>query len=204
MGIMKGAIVRQPNKSKNSAFKVLTVDGATEALNVIDYVHHEIHEGSHYHYSNFFTLAAKSSASSTAYIHLAVPNTTKWPHITMGVGANLGLIYARMYEGITFASAASYGSVAASPAVINNNRNVTSTNGLIVYTSPTIASLKTQIMAQAIGTTGFKTAAAGTGTREDELLLKQNTRYAIALANQHSAAQTVNLSLNWYEHTHRN
>ena len=52
-------------------------DIGTGAIVLIDYTHHEIHEGNHFMYTDSVEL---DSTETQDYL-ITTPNTTKWPHM---------------------------------------------------------------------------------------------------------------------------
>ncbi len=94
-------------------------DASTEAMEVIQYEHHEIHSGSHYYLEGHATLGN----AGVLRVKLVTPNTDKWSHFVWEISSS-GILSTDFYEG------ASGGMANGSRAVIHaNNRNVNSWSG---------------------------------------------------------------------------
>jgi hypothetical protein len=89
-------------------------------------------------------------------------------------------------------------------AEINRNRNSSNEAGVAVARAPTNGSDgSTTIFSIRTGATGVasKTVASGGARGQNEFILKQNTKYVVAVTTY--AAVQVSLDLNWYEHTNK-
>jgi hypothetical protein len=167
------------------------LDPASGSLVNIDYAHHKIHIGDHFFIANYVTL----SKAGTLIFGVTTPNTTKWAHMSWEFhGTNETLF--QVYEAATF--------TAGTPVTCqNNNRNSGTVSGLTVVTAPTITVAGNLIEAFLVGkdiVPAAKADIAGTASREDELVLKQNTQYVFKFT---SNGNDNNLSYRalWYEHT---
>ncbi len=69
------------------------IDASTEALETINYEHHEIHSGSHYYIEGHITLAN----GGVLYTKIETPNTNKWAHFTWKISSN-GILESTLYE----------------------------------------------------------------------------------------------------------
>jgi hypothetical protein len=180
------------NKSTDK-LSYVRVDGSTDALTTIDYAHHEVHSGSHYYIEGHTELGI----DGTYYVKLVTPNTTKWAHFTWDIVSN-GILETKLYEG------ASEGMADGNDVTpINNNRNSTNTSGMVITSGVTVATnLGTLISNRKVGGTGFKSTFGGSVSRDDELMLKQNTIYFRSFLSK-SASNIIAFKAMWYEHTDR-
>lgn len=169
------------------------IDGATWALNIIDYEHHEIHSGSHFFYSNFSTL----NAGDTINFGIQTPDSTRWTHLVWDIQSTLGVRF-RAYESasITFNGT--------DQTAYNSNRNSATANNWVNFElNPTVTALGTQILAQQVGTsTNPVQGLAGNNQREDEIILKQNTVYLFRFIGLNNST-VVSYSARFYQHTNK-
>lgn len=94
-------------------------DASTEAIDVIQYEHHEIHSGSHYYLEGHATLGS----AGVLRVKLVTPDTAKWAHFVWSISSSLGLT-TDFYEG------ASGGMADGARASIHaNNRNTNCWSG---------------------------------------------------------------------------
>lgn len=170
-----------------------SVDNLTNAIETIDYEHHEIHGGSHFYLCGFETIA------DTVEIDFAVttPNTTKWSHMTFDIeGTTQTEFY--IYE-----ASAVTGGTAATP--LNNNRNSTTTSVLTIVKNPTVNTEGNLIFSQSKGKAGAtpsKASSGGVVTRNREIILKQNTTYIFRITSADDD-NIISYCGEWYEHTNK-
>jgi len=175
-----------------NATVVSPIDTVSEAVEVIDYAHHEVHEGDHYTFSAF-----DSDLDDAAVLEFIVttPDTTRWSHM---VGTIIGALHTDfyMYEDTTH-------STGAAQSVLNNNRNSSNTAGTTVHASGGGGADGTLLFSTSFGIdtgSGSNTRTGGGGARaENEWMLKQNTKYLFRITS-HSANNNVAMILSWYEH----
>lgn len=169
------------------------IDPLSGALIEIDFAHHELHEGDHFSYTN----AEDIGNSATVSFTLTTPNTTKWSHLGFNVSAEAEFDL-QIFEGAT--GLTSSGTVVSNPAVINDNRNSTNANTMIIRSGPTLGGgSKGTLIKRFHGGSGKLTGGtAGTG---EELILKQNTIYWIDLLNSTTSNNFIGWIVEWYEHT---
>ena len=169
----------------------ITVDTVTRALTTIDYSHHEIHAGSHYYIQGFVELAS----SGTFYVKLVTPNTTKWSHFIFDIKST-GITTATLDED---ASGGMTGGTVVT--AINNNRNSSNLSSLVFTSGVTVATAYvTRLEDDKWGTSGFKETIGGGSSRDDELILKQNTIYLRCFTSQ-ADNNIIQFKASWYEHT---
>jgi hypothetical protein len=77
---------------------------------------------------------------------------------------------------------------------VNRNRNSSTTATTVVTHTPTSPTGGTALYAHTY-------AAAVEFEKTDELVLKQNTKYQLTVADLSSAENRINVMLDWYEHT---
>jgi len=187
----------------------VTVDDSTYAMTTVDYVHHEIHEGSAFacHYSQ----TAPTNAGEMTIIAFKTPNTTKYIHVLAFASSTAASIFS-IYEDSDLDL-----DEGTDLAIYNHNRN--SSTASVVSTIETAAEAgkaTSYTVVQAAGATlstakpiyqrylGAAAAGADTSgeTRSDEeFVLKANTQYAFVVASTTADDNTHHIHLNWYEHT---
>jgi len=168
------------------------LDQVSEAVEVIDYAHHEVHEGDHYTFSAF-----DSDLDDAAVFDFIVttPDTTRLSHIT---GTIIGALHTdfHMYEDTTHTTNVQQ-------STPNNNRNSVNTAGTTVHTSNDDNADGTLLFSTSFGIdtgSGNNLRTGGGGARaENEWMLKRNTKYLFRITS-HSANNNVALILSWYEH----
>jgi len=179
--------------SKSIAYP-LRSDGATAAMITIDYQHHEIHGG-----SAFFIEGYSDMSINNVYeMQFVTPNTLKWNHLTFGILCESETIW-QVYEGVSISTSGS------TIALFNHDRNSAKTSGNIVYASLRASLAAANAATNITGSTLLMSGIVGSGKnggtedRTNEVILKQNTTYAMRATAV--AAGFISFGLNWYEHT---
>jgi hypothetical protein len=203
-----------------SGIVVCTMDAKTNALNTIDYAHHEIHEGCafHAHWSNDV-----SDTNFRTALTFKTANTTKWAHMIVSVHASDAAI-AYIYEDILIDSGA-----AGEPAAISirnrDRNNVTDTSGFISqHATPVTGGLSAWteakledgavggdgpwVVSTAIeldkfplgGATNPVNSIGGSERGVSEFILKQNSVYMVMIQSLNANDNTHVIRLDWYEH----
>lgn len=167
----------------------LSTDSSTNAVNTIDYAHHEIHSGSSF--TADYTVELANGA--TIDILVVTPNTTKWAHMEYILMCELESEI-KIYEGVTTSNDGT------GLTEFNRNRNsATAATTLVSYT-PTVSDVGTLIRTKHQG--AGKTV--GGETRDlSEIILKQNTKYLYRITNATSSVNWISFILSWYEHTNK-
>lgn len=171
-----------------------SIDAATLALNTVTYAHHEIHRGNHY----FLTKVVDLAINNVYDFQITTPDTTKWAHFVFSLSCESETNWF-LYEGVTIITPG-----AVFPA-INNNRMSSNTSGLLLagITNGSIALANADTATAAATLIGEGTVGggrtAGLLAREQELILRQNTKYAFRV--RAIAAGYTGHHLTWYEHT---
>lgn len=170
---------------------VTEIDAVTNSLMTVAYEHHEIHSGNHYLIQKAETIG---SGDSICFV-VKTPNTTKWAHFLFSVSSSA---QASLHVMENYGSA-----VGDTLTAVNNNRNSDNVSGLVFEVNPTSPSLVSAdtLAVHFLGSgTNPSQARTGSGTRSEELLLKQDTKYLFEIKSQ-SASNRIDLEANWYEHT---
>ncbi len=171
----------------------LTMDLITHVLRVIDYVHSEIHGGNHYYIQGYIEL----NDTDTFYVKLVTPNTTKWSHFIFDIKST-GICSSTLDEDATGGMAGGAGVIP-----INNNRNSANTSGMVLTSNVTACTGYTkQLENDKWGADGFKQNIGGGSSRDDELILKQNTVYCRGFVSG-ADNNIVQFKASWYEHTNK-
>lgn len=175
----------------------LSVDGATNSMQIINYEHHEIHDGSHYTIRGVQDLTANKVLDFT----WLMPNTTKWIHWLWNIDTESETDW-KIYETV----------VATNPLAnivtpLNSDRNSTNTSGTTmkyeVQADLAAANADTNVTGATLISSGISGAGktAGRVDRSHELIMKQNTLYCLRATA--SSAGYINFAMSWYEHTNK-
>jgi len=179
-------------------FKVarpVRMDKITSFLGVIEYEHHEIHEGDGYVIRSFVDIPI----GDVYDIQITTPDTTKWAHMTFEFEVESETIF-YVYENVAI--------VTPGTAIVigNRNRNSLNTSGLtikgIANTDIASANADTTVSGAtllATGTIGTGKKSGGSSHSEWEVIFKQNEDYTVRFLA--TTAGYVNFKLDWYEHT---
>jgi hypothetical protein len=178
------------------------IDNSTWALNVIDYDHHEIHGGSAYCVHKWVDVPADDVLD----VRWVTPNTTKWSHMVISLSAE-SEFHVSLLRGITITNPGT------NISVINQNHNSDNTTGMtafdyIINTNITNANADTNVTGVLDADPhswilGSGRSIGGETESRDEMLLRQNTGYALRLENQSANSRWVQLNFCWYEHTNK-
>lgn len=168
------------------------LDSATNAVNTVDYAHHEIHSGSHYKAGRQDTTLA---TSDTIELLFTTSDTTKWAHWVL-TSQSTGECVVELYED----TVTSADGTAITPT--NRNRNSANTATVVVTHTPTITSDGTKLVEKWLGSTGFKEDTGGETRGNSELVLKQNTKYLLRLTAVGDGIKGA-VGGDWYEHTNK-
>lgn len=165
------------------------LDPTTGSLVGMDYAHQEIHAGDHFFITNYVTLAN----TNTLVFGVTTPNTTKWSHMYWEI-LTTGQTLFQIYEAATYTGG--------TPVTqFNNNRNSLTASTLSIVTAPSISVAGTIISAALVGIASTnQKALGGTASRDDEIILKQNTQYVFKFTSN-SNDNNITYRAFWYEHT---
>jgi len=201
------------DSSGNSA--KVRIDSSTSSLQTVDYAHHEIHSGSMYRVQAFDDAIA---SSGTLVIAFKVKDGGKFPHFIFEWETE-GKATITLYEGV--GTDASTGT----DVVVKNSRRDAANSSIIqgYATGSWVDGYITKNPTFDTGGTGpnavptdsgtiislkkaYSSSKAGgsSGSRRSEIVLNDNTEYAIVLINNEATAQGGQLRLEWYEHTDNN
>ena len=170
------------------------LDASTGVIMGIDYAHHEVHSGSHYTYSEFFSLGDGDEKE----LIIITPDTTKWAHMLFAVNGALHTTV-KAFEDTTWASTGTD----FSSLILNNNRNSDNTAGVTIRGKGATGTDANLIFSGQFGNdsgNGATRLVSGGSVRGDaEWVLKQNSKYLLTITSL-SAANELALVLSWYEH----
>ncbi|MGW8161037.1 MAG: hypothetical protein ACWGN1_02195 [Desulfobulbales bacterium] len=195
---------------------VLTIQGtptdsATGSAVMVDYAHHETHDGDHFsaHYNNDVTNTGEMTC-----IGFNTPNSTEQAHMIWSASASAAASF------VVYRSPSIDVNEGTDLAVYNRNENSSNTSILTSVENPAVAgnitsynetqaaganiTTTTTIYHEDIGRTGSPVSSQGGATRgSSEVILKSNTQYAICLVADDDNDNTHNIILDWYEHTRK-
>ena len=138
------------------------IDKITRAMPVVDYSHHEIHEGDHFFVKGFFDLN-----TSTFDFMFVTPNTITYSHSIWEVAAE-GEMNFLLYEN---ASVSANGTPIPS---FNNNRNSNNIALTLAYELPTVITTGALVWS---GVVGSAKASGGIARSDNEFIGRINTKY---------------------------
>src|SRR5690606_31486877 len=121
------------------------------------------------------------------------PDTTKWAHMTFYLDGS-AITQFQFYEGTDKTGAVAQ-------TIGNNNRNSSATNTTLIYIGTAGGPKDGTLAYQYKGGTATQQSRAGSDAgNNEEIILKQNTKYILRITSGTNANLT-NIRLEWYEHT---
>lgn len=166
------------------------LDVATGAIETIDYAHHEIHGGSHFYIQGFLEL----DTAGTHYVKLVTPDTLVWAHFVFDIKST-GICTSTFDEDATGGMT---GGAVVPP--INNNRNSSAASALVLTSGVAACTgYSTRLENDKWGANGFREQIGGGSSRDDELILKQNTVYCRSFVSG-ADGNIIQFKASWYEH----
>ncbi len=165
------------------------VDLTTNALMTVDFQHHEVHAGDHY-----FTSIYDSDVDTAApkYIRITTANS-RWSHLLVMYSSTGAGIW-EFFENPTLNAAGT------SVTIFNNNRNSSNTPHSTVFKDTTTTSDGTLLWTDRTGADGIGgTRSTGGGSRDMEIILKQNEDYILKFTPDSNDAKMI-VNFSWYEH----
>ncbi|MCK5430398.1 MAG: hypothetical protein KAI94_13045 [Anaerolineales bacterium] len=182
----------------------LYLDSSSNKLTVVDYAHHESHDGNAFqcHY-----VQAVTETNDRSIITLKTPDTTKSLHMIFAAGA-VQLSYVYIWEAPTIGA-----SQGTNLTVFNKDRNSSNTSGILSTKDATANSATyfsivnddqvtggIEIHQEFLGA-GTKNQSGGGASRDiTEFILLRNTIYAFEIKSYNANDNIHSLSLDWYEH----
>jgi hypothetical protein len=160
-------------------------DRLTKALITIDYAHHEIHEGSHYYYTDCVELA---SAAVQDYMFTT---TSKYNHLSFSFEGS-AITAVDVYEG-------SDKTGTTLQTIFNNSRNSTKTTVNTIHKGTSGGTTDgTKIWCHKSGSATNQATSGVSSSQDSEIILKLNTKYIFRITSGTNANLT-NIKLGWYE-----
>lgn len=173
---------------ENMSFTKNQLDSTTNAVKTIDYPHNEVHSGSHYYIEGYTTL----DSGVSMYVKLVTPDSTKWSHFQWEISSSFILTTTLTED----ATGGMTGGVSVTPR--NSNRNYPDASGMAIKSGVTVNTGGTII---ASASWGAKSDGGG-HSRENEIILKQNTTYCRAFTSS-TNSNIVAFRASWYEHSNK-
>jgi len=186
-----GTVGIQGYRSSDSSYQPARLDKATNSFQTIDYAHHEVHDQSHFFWTDY---DADVDTASPKYYRLTTPNTTKWIHMLFILYSE-GVGKWELFENPTVNAAGT------TVTTFNSDRNSATAATLVVAYDATSTADGTLIFTwrTGSGTTG-PTRIGSEASRGQEIILKQNEDYFLKFTPDADNAK-IKLNLEWYEHT---
>ena len=176
-------------------------DSSTNAQNVVDYAHHEVHSGRGY----VFTDVSELDDGQVRAIRIQVPDSTRWAHMLLTVVTS-NIAEADLIEDTSFLHDAGNALTA-----VNRNRNSVNVSGMTLCHTPAGNSSSSsgvtddvRLAHQAWGTAGKGTSPGfgGSARGSAEWVLKQNTAYLLTVTSG-ADSNVVSIEGDWYEHVNK-
>ena len=183
---------------RDGSLEELELDSMTGAQKSIDYAHHEIHDG------KTFRVQGYTASGTSLIIAFQVGNVGIAPHMVFDwVAEAAGTL--NLYEGPTWTT-----NTGTRRSVKQSNRNSTNTSILEGDGNGAGGFVANEVVIDPTGLAGGtvismkgwfapKNAGGSEGTRQREIILKPNTKYAFVMAPT-GAASGMQVRLEWYEH----
>lgn len=168
------------------------IDPSTASLNVVDYAHHEAHDGEAY----FAVYSAEKDDAGVIEVRIQTPDSPKFAHMVFGIESALAAT-AEMWVPTTKTDDAGN-----RITPFQRNGNSANASGLTICHTPGGAQAGTAQLIQYIGaasTNGRVNTGGGTGSR-GEFILRRNTAYLVKLTSR-ADSNALSIILDWYEHT---
>ena len=166
-------------------------DDLTKKIIIIDYEHHEIHEGNNYFHVDYISIPA------TTKQYVILKTGDKKLHFVFSISSDLAGFHFKTYEKVT---SNEDGTLKAN--ILNNNRNSTNITTATLRYNPTGVSLvgATLLRDNILGSGGNPSSRiGGSANRSNEIIMKPNTKYALEIENLSSNTNIFNIGMSWYE-----
>jgi hypothetical protein len=188
-GVFENVRIVQGQTGYNMKVSLDQIEPSTNSVKVIDYSHAELHRGDHYFYTDHVEL---DSAAIQNYL-ITTSNTAEWGHMhIMASGSAITTVE-------VFEATDKTGTTA--QTVFNNNRNSANTATITVHKGISGGTTDgTRLIYTKSGSSTNQSRSGGEVRNDEELLLKQNTKYIVRITSG-TNDNLCNLALYWYEHT---
>jgi len=192
-------------KDHNNTNVEAVIDSSTDAVLTIGQAHHEKHDGADYYIMySVVSLGAMTTPNDMITLTFTTPDTAKWSHFTFRVTGTGGW-RVRVIEAPTGGAETPTGSL----VPVNSNRNVSHVSTLIDLASAansvsydaTLATGGVTLWDEYIAGSAHPQAGGGSAGHDEEVILKQDTKYQISLFGTDTDPATLRIA--WYEHTNR-
>ena len=182
------------NSSGDSGWRELRADKSTNAINVIDYAHHEIHDGNLYQNVQLFTLGA-GERQGTIIRTSGVASRT---HLQFAVNSNAELNIKFYCESAGIQD----GGAGTQLSGVNLRRDTANTASTSVWSNAIVVNSGQLVLEEQIGeSTGPQSAnIGGDFSSRTEFILASGSTYILEVTAV-GADTDVGIHLEWYEHT---
>ncbi len=168
----------------------ILIDKLSGSLEIIDFEHHELHEGNAYFFDGFADLGAGNDRDHT----ITTGSSPKLTHLIYEVSAEAEHTFT-IFENCTVLND---GTVI---PIFNHDRTSSNVSNNTLSEDSTITVEGTVLIQEKVGS-GNK---IGGGTRGSmELILLPNTKYTLRVSNDASTTSWHDIELDWYEHESKN
>lgn len=163
-------------------------DRVSKAAAVIDTVHDHLHDGQVF----FWGISANVNNGATKIYRFTTPNTLIRCHFTINAYSPGNCTWT-FYEGPTI-------NAAGTPRTPTNaDRNSLLAATMALFEDATLLANGTQLWSGTTATANPLLNLGGQGRGDNEVILKQNTEYALTLLNSNGGAVVITPNPRWYE-----
>lgn len=188
--IVESGATQFAGRSSDDQLQSLSTDSATDALNIVDYEHHEIHSG------RSFIFATSTDIAASGQIDILIDtnsSSSRWSHMIIELTAERETEFYLYEDCLASASGTAQ-------TQFNRDRNSSNTSNILVYDTPTISSVGTLLEMETLGS-GRNIGGETRGN--EEIILKADTSYLIRIKNTSASTGWVTSKLDYYQHTNR-
>jgi len=169
---------------------IVSIDKVSESQISIDSNHHEIHEGVHFFYVDYFSVAG------SGVLNFTLMTGDKDIHFVFSVGSDTAGFILETYRSVV---ANNDGTII---DLINNNENSLNVSSVVCRQNPTgiVTTSAKRLRRTKSGEGGAPSSRIGGSiSRSDEVVLRKNTKYLIRITNLSTTSNDINLGIGEYE-----
>jgi len=176
-----------PSKIVDADGESPSVDHTVDALNVINVLHHEIHEGEAYAMGSIFL-----GIADNANADILIKPIGSSLHATF-FGTSEGNAEARLLENPTI------GDSGTQITPVNKNRTTSNESSSEIWTGPTVTSEGTVLYAGLMGGGTKNQTIGGAAEERDEIILNDGSLYITRITNKAGTAKNISIGCLYYE-----
>lgn len=179
-------------RKENGSTTPIAVDNINRGIAIMDWLHHEVHEG-----EMFTSNLLVTNVANNGYLRLRFTTGTKSAHVNNIQILTEGKAYLKTYSGTTYSAAGTLPDANLTRFVRNTGNVQVSTSTL--YYNPTINVIGTLRGNQLIPGESSKKGSGSIISSIIETIIKPNSEILIEVQNVSSATSDICIVLDWYE-----